>query len=222
MRTFLVFVFFWLLSFHTHGQIQPFDQVTPTGDQLQDEVLYFHWQLGDQKLSLRDDGTLFVGKKIRIRLPKAAGFQPGFSITRMSVGTSGSAIFLAYETESAGDSYSHICRLDKNIQAVVWCKEIMSDFHPAVGKESIWVGAIQLMAKLSPETGKFSWRHQGTLKGHTNTTDTYCPSAETESIVTFYALPNGYRDASKVITFDRSSGKLISVLDAKQNAQCPK
>lgn len=210
-----------LLSFSTlcRGQLTPFVRVSNSGG---DELLSsFVWGPKKNPFTLDADGTLRSQQSVdksRLKLP----VKKSWFVDTLLVGHHHGDLLLAYGTYSGGDGIGHICRVTINLQAIKWCQRITSlNASVSTGSNSIWIGGWSSIDQLDPENGKFIWRH-GDLSRLIKRSDTFtvvCPSAETETTITFDARDTNGRNKTS-ISLDRKTGRVIRVAAIQSGNVC--
>lgn len=205
----------------SYAQLVPFEEIEEIGSP--QGPVHYSWKRNGAQLTFLEDGTLLANRKVLMKLPREAGFKPGFAMGGPAIGNVGKDMLVAYITDAGGDVCSYICRMAENLKSAKWCQDIAMNFQVALGKDSIWMGGYGQIGRIDPETGKYIWRHTTLAGAYSDKHDSFniaCPIAEDATTVAFDS-DGSNRGTAKKVVLNRVTGEILSVTDIKGGRACP-
>ncbi|HEX5637249.1 MAG TPA: hypothetical protein VFY78_09195 [Gammaproteobacteria bacterium] len=198
------------------GDLVPFIRAQQTGSEF-DAV--FEWGDANNKFRLTARGQLSS---------KSDTTKPGLKLSigkrswieHLFVLDYNKDLLLAFETNDGDEGNGHICRINSTMDSIAWCQSVAGfNLFAATGKDTLYLGAIGFVGRLSPETGKLIWQHAD-LYNKDNTFNIVCPASETDATISFHATTGIKGEANKQITLDRHSGKVIQIAVITDKTVC--
>jgi hypothetical protein len=218
MRSF-VLAFFILMPSLGYCELIPFDPIKNDGFY---DLSSFTWSANENHYSLNANGVLTLTSKTsssrQIKLPIDT------FVVQISLLNHSGDIFIALETDFAGDGQGFICSVKNNLASVNWCQKIPSfNIRASASNDSIWIGALGFVARLNWESGKFYWNHNNLYRYCANREDSFnvvWPVAETESTIVFDSEGSNPGNKRQLL-IEKGSGKIIQAKDNNSNRICP-
>jgi len=164
----------------------------------------FTWEVAGSTYTLAAEGRLASPSQPALDTVKLPVDEGAYVVGVSAMDYKG-AMFLLFTISDNDAEWGRVCRITADMK-ISWCHDVAGiRLYGAFVGSRLYVGGMGIMGLLNPVNGKFVWQVSETDTMYSS----ICPRREEGDAIVFHlagVLPN---QATKVVTLDRKTGKMI-------------